>query len=455
MEDTIAAISTPMGTGGIAVIRISGDDAVKIADKVFFGSKKLSDVPTHTVHYGFIKDKNGNKIDEVLTSVMLAPKTFTREDTVEISVHGGITVSREALSAIVSAGARPAEPGEFTKRAFLNGRIDLSQAEAVIDIINAKTALAKDNALSQLEGSLSAEIKAMRYELVHLASQMQVIIDYPDEDLEDVSREDIENVCRGCISKAQSLLKTADGGKILRDGIRTAIAGKPNVGKSSLLNALSRSDRAIVTDIAGTTRDVIEEFVNLDGVPLLLADTAGIHDTEDVVEKIGVEKSRNAIEEAELVIAVLDGSAEIDGEDMKILEETNGKRRIVLINKSDISDADTERICGMANGSPVISVSAKTSDGIDKLSECIKSMYSIGSLSSSNGAVITNIRHKKALEDAADALKRAVLALSGGMPTDIASIDINAAIDSLGEITGETVSESIVNDIFHSFCVGK
>lgn len=455
MEDTIAAISTPMGTGGIAVIRISGDDAVKIADKVFFGSKKLSDVPTHTVHYGFIKDKNGNKIDEVLTSVMLAPKTFTREDTVEISVHGGITVSSEALSAIVSAGARPAEPGEFTKRAFLNGRIDLSQAEAVIDIINAKTALAKDNALSQLEGSLSAEIKAMRYELVHLASQMQVIIDYPDEDLEDVSREDIENVCRGCISKAQSLLKTADGGKILRDGIRTAIAGKPNVGKSSLLNALSRSDRAIVTDIAGTTRDVIEEFVNLDGVPLLLADTAGIHDTEDVVEKIGVEKSRNAIEEAELVIAVLDGSAEIDGEDMKILEETNGKRRIVLINKSDISDADTERICGMANGSPVISVSAKTSDGIDKLSECIKSMYSIGSLSSSDGAVITNIRHKKALEDAADALKRAVLALSGGMPTDIASIDINAAIDSLGEITGETVSESIVNDIFHSFCVGK
>ena len=284
---------------------------------------------------------------------------------------------------------------------------------------------------------------------------MQVIIDYPAEDLEDVSREDIENVCRGCISKAQSLLKTADGGKILRDGIRTAIAGKPNVGKSSLLNALSRSDRAIVTDIAGTTRDVIEEFVNLDGVPLLLADTAGIHDTEDVVEKIGVEKSRNAIEEAELVIAVLDGSAEIDGEDMKILEETNGKRRIVLINKSDISDADTERICGMANGSPVISVSAKTSDGIDKLSECIKSMYSIGSLSSSGGAVITNIRHKKALEDAADALKRAVLALSGGMPTDIASIDINAAIDSLGEITGETVSESIVNDIFHSFCVGK
>lgn len=455
MEDTIAAISTPMGTGGIAVIRISGDDAVKIADKVFFGSKKLSDVPTHTIHYGFIKDKNGNKIDEVLTSVMLAPKTFTREDTVEISVHGGITVSCEALSAIVSAGARPAEPGEFTKRAFLNGRIDLSQAEAVIDIINAKTALAKDNALSQLEGSLSAEIKAMRYELVHLASQMQVIIDYPDEDLEDVSREDIENVCRSCISKAQSLLKTADGGKILRDGIRTAIAGKPNVGKSSLLNALSRSDRAIVTDIAGTTRDVIEEFVNLDGVPLLLADTAGIHDTEDVVEKIGVEKSRNAIEEAELVIAVLDGSAEIDGEDMKILEETNGKRRIVLINKSDISDADTERICGMANGSPVISVSAKTSDGIDKLSECIKSMYSIGSLSSSDGAVITNIRHKKALEDAADALKRAVLALSGGMPTDIASIDINAAIDSLGEITGETVSESIVNDIFHSFCVGK
>ena len=454
MENTIAAISTPVGAGGIAVIRISGSKAVETADKVFCGKSKLSEAPSHTVHYGFIKDKNGRKIDEVLATVMRAPKTFTREDVVEISTHGGMTASREVLAAITDAGADIAEPGEFTKRAFLNGRIDLSQAEAVIDIINSKNALAKNNALSQLEGSLSSEIKKIRDSLVHLASQMQVIIDYPDEDLEDVTEDDIKNVCSQCLNDTKKLLSTADSGRIMRDGIKTAIAGKPNVGKSSLLNALSRFDRAIVTDIAGTTRDVIEEYVNLDGVPLILADTAGIRETDDVVEKIGVEKSRKSIEDADLVIVVLDGDA--DDEDMRILDSTRDKTRIILINKTDISKGRyTEHIKSIAWGSPILEISALTGQGIDSLSETIKSIYKLGEISASNGAVITNLRHKKALDKTKKALERAVGAIENGMPSDIASIDINAAIESLGEITGETVSDLIVDSIFHNFCVGK
>lgn len=454
MENTIAAISTPVGAGGIAVIRISGSSAVETADKVFYGKRKLSEVPSHTVHYGFIRDKSGRNIDEVLATVMRAPKTFTREDVVEISTHGGMTASREVLTAIIDAGADIAEPGEFTKRAFLNGRIDLSQAEAVIDIINSKNALAKNNALSQLEGSLSAEIKKIRDSLVHLASQMQVIIDYPDEDLEDVTEDDIKNVCSQCLDKTKKLLSTADSGIIMRDGIKTAIAGKPNVGKSSLLNALSRSDRAIVTDIAGTTRDVIEEYINLDGIPVILSDTAGIRETDDVVEKIGVEKSRKSIEDADLVIVVLEGDA--DEEDMRLLDSTRDKTRIILINKTDISQGRyTEHIKSIAEGSPVLEISALTGQGMDRLSKTIKSIYNLGEISVSNGAVITNLRHKKALDRTKDALENAVGAIESGMPADISSIDINAAIESLGEITGETVSDLIVDSIFHNFCVGK
>ena len=454
MENTIAAISTPVGAGGIAVIRISGSSAVETADKVFYGKRKLSEVPSHTVHYGFIRDKSGRNIDEVLATVMRAPKTFTREDVVEISTHGGMTASREVLAAIIDAGADIAEPGEFTKRAFLNGRIDLSQAEAVIDIINSKNVLAKNNALSQLEGSLSAEIKKIRDSLVHLASQMQVIIDYPDEDLEDVTEDDIKNVCSQCLDKTKKLLSTADSGIIMRDGIKTAIAGKPNVGKSSLLNALSRSDRAIVTDIAGTTRDVIEEYINLDGIPVILSDTAGIRETDDVVEKIGVEKSRKSIEDADLVIVVLEGDA--DEEDMRLLDSTRDKTRIILINKTDISQGRyTEHIKSIAEGSPVLEISALTGQGMDRLSKTIKSIYNLGEISVSNGAVITNLRHKKALDRTKDALENAVGAIESGMPADISSIDINAAIESLGEITGETVSDLIVDSIFHNFCVGK
>lgn len=456
MERTIAAISTALGAGGIAVIRISGDKAIEIADKVFFGKDKLSEAQTHTLHYGFIKNSAGEKVDEVLAAVMRAPRTFTREDVVEISTHGGMTASREVLDTVIRAGAYMALPGEFTKRAFLNGRIDLSQAEAVIDIINAKNALSQRNALSQLEGSLSKEIAAIRNSLVHLAAQMQVTIDYPDEDLEDITIADIRRISADCRDKAEKLLKTADSGKILRDGIKTAIVGKPNVGKSSLLNSLARAERAIVTDVAGTTRDIIEEYINLNGIPLLLVDTAGIRKTDDVVEKIGVEKSKQSIKDADLVIVMLDGSDIPDDEDREVLAATHHKNRIILINKTDLGASKyTEAVKAKAGKSPVLEISAKTGIGLDKLSELIREIYNLGEITKGDSAIITNMRHKSALADASAALTRVIDAIDIGMPSDIASIDINIAIECLGEITGETVSEDIVNTIFHEFCVGK
>lgn len=456
MERTIAAISTPAGTGGIAVIRVSGAEAIAIADKIFSGRDKLTDAPTHTVHYGFIKNDKGEKVDEVLVTVMRAPKTFTREDVVEISTHGGFSASRGVLDALIKAGAYHAEPGEFTKRAFLNGRIDLTQAEAVIDIINSTNDLAQHTALSQLEGSLSREITEVRDALVHLAAQMQVIIDYPDEDLEDITTDDIRNVALECKEKTDHLLATADSGKILREGIRTAIVGKPNVGKSSLLNKLAREDRAIVTDIAGTTRDVIEEYINLGGIPLILIDTAGIRKTDDTVEKIGVEKSLKSIDSADFVIVMIDGSSFFDDEDIEVLRATKDKKRIVLINKTDLGQSKyIETVKKRAAGSAVIEISAKKGTGLDLLGEEIRKFYSLGEIAASNGAVITNMRHKTALIKASESLHNAAYAIESGLPSDIASIDINAAIEALGEITGETVSDDIVNAIFHEFCVGK
>ncbi len=451
-DRTIAAIATPQGTGGISVIRISGADAVAIADRVFSG-KPLRDAVSHTIHYGFIKDSNGDTIDEVLVSVMLAPKTFTREDTVEISCHGGTVVTQNVLRAVIEAGAYMAEPGEFTKRAFCNGRIDLSQAEAVIDIINAKNELSQRNAISQLGGTLSREIKSVRDELVHLCAKMQVLIDYPDEDLEDITEDDIKNVCRECADRIEKLIVSSDNGRMVRDGIRTAIVGKPNVGKSSILNCLAQEERAIVTDIAGTTRDVIEESVTIKGIPLVLSDTAGIRETDDAVEKIGVEKSRQHLDSADLVIVVIDGARGIDDEDREVISATTDKRRIILLNKSDI---DTKvGSSDFSDNDIVIEISAKTGEGIDKLANAIEELCKLNDIASENGRIITNMRHKTALIGARDALVRVADALDMGMPSDIVSIDIAQALDSLGEITGETVSESIVDDIFHNFCVGK
>lgn len=449
MGRTIAAIATALGTGSIAVVRISGDNAIEVADRVF--SRSLENAQSHTVHYGFIKDLKGNKIDEVLLTVMKSPKTFTAEDTVEISTHGGMTASRRVLDAVIKAGAVLAEPGEFTKKAFLNGRIDLSQAEAVIDIINAKNELSQRNALSQLEGALSEDIKNVRNKLINTAARMQVLIDYPDEDLEDITPEEIESICSACMDKVRRLLATADDGRIINDGVRVAIVGKPNVGKSSLLNALSGSKRAIVTDIAGTTRDTIEENISIDGIPILLVDTAGIRESEDVVEQIGVERSKSSISDADLVIFVLDAASDFEEEDKEILKSIGDKKCIIILNKSDL-----ERKCDIADADiPIIETSALTGKGIDELKKCITKLFKLGEIQKGEGAIITNMRHKTALICAEEALRNACGALVGGMPTDIASIDINAAISSLGEITGETVSDDIVNEIFHSFCVGK
>lgn len=456
-DKTIAAISTPPGTGGIAVIRISGRDAVAVADRVYRGKTALSGVPTHTVHYGFVYDKNEKKIDEALVTVMKAPRSFTAEDVVEISIHGSAASARETLSAVITAGAVHAQAGEFTKRAFLNGRIDLSQAEAVIDLINSESELSRRSALSQLEGGLSDKINNLRDKLVNLAASMQVIIDYPDEDLADVSAGDIKDISGGVLSGIEKLLATAPDGKIIRSGIKTAIVGKPNAGKSSLMNLLSGGERAIVTDIAGTTRDVIEEYVSISGVPLRLLDTAGIRETEDTVEKIGVRRSRECIEEADLIIVVLDAASGIDENDISILTDTAGKKRIIAVNKTDLCEniSGIDDIADIIRKSPVIRISAKKQTGTDKIAAQIKEMYDLGNTESADMSYITNIRHQTALEKSREALERAIGAIESGMPTDIVSIDLNAAIDALGEITGATVSEDIVNEIFHRFCVGK
>lgn len=346
-----------------------------------------------------------------------------------------------------------AEAGEFTKRAFLNGRIDLSQAEAVIDIINARNEISQRNAVSQLGGTLSREIKSVRDELVHLCARMQVLIDYPDEDLEDISEEDIRDICRNSAKKINKLMDTTDSGRIIRDGIRTAIVGKPNVGKSSILNALAQEERAIVTDVAGTTRDVIEESITVKGIPLILSDTAGIHETDDAVEKIGVRKSKEYIDGADLVIVVLDSTREIDADDREVLDLTQDKKRIILINKTDAGESISPK--EFSGSDYVLEISAKTMSGMDKLSGIISKMCGLGEIEAENGRIITNMRHKTALMGARDALEAVASALEAGMPTDIVSIDIASAMNSLGEITGESVSESVVADIFHNFCVGK
>lgn len=456
MKDrTIAAIATPIGTGGISVIRLSGDRAIEIADAAFSGKDKLADVPTHTVHYGFITDNGNAKLDEVLVTVMRAPRSYTAEDVVEISTHGGIVTTRGVLNRLIELGAYNAEPGEFTKRAFLNGRIDLSQAEAVIDIINSKTTIERDNALLQAGGGLSGKINDIREALVVLAAAMQVIIDYPDEDLEDVTCEDIRNRADEANNKIMKLVSTYENGKIIRDGIKTVIVGRPNVGKSSLLNLLAGEERAIVTDIAGTTRDVIEESVNIDGVRLVLTDTAGIRQTEDAVEKIGVERSLKSIDDADLVIVMLDANSIPGDEEVELLEKTANKKRIVLINKLDIKNsAAVERIKEISKEEP-IEISVKTKDGVDELVSAVKEMYNIGEIGQNGNAAVTNARHFAALVNAKEALTRVCDGIDSGMPSDIVSIDINIAIDALGEITGAVVSDDIVSAVFHNFCVGK
>lgn len=455
LSDTIAAISTPPGTGGISIIRLSGERAVEIADRIFENplGKKLKNAKTHTITHGFVK-KDGKVLDEVLISVMLAPNTYTREDVVEINCHGGTVSTREILSAVLESGARLADAGEFTKRAFVNGRIDLCEAESVIDIINAKTSAAHSLSVNQLCGSLSKEINAIREKLLALTSHLQVLIDFADEDLEPLTDGEFLNGIIDAKANIEKLLKTSLKGMIMRDGVKTAIVGKPNVGKSSLLNLLCGSERAIVTEIEGTTRDSVTESVSLGNVVLNLADTAGIRDTDDRVESIGVEKSKEILSDADLVIYMTDASKTLDENDAFIIDSLAGKKAVALLNKCENGKAaDITPFADRFDA--VIDFSVKEKIGIERLASAVEKMFDAGEIAQSDDAVITDVRHRDALQKAKSSLESAVEAIGAGIPANMTFIDIENAITALGEITGQTVGEEIVDRIFHRFCVGK
>lgn len=453
MQKTIAAISTAPGAGAIAIVRMSGDDAVCIADKIFCGKKKLADVKSHTVHYGFIYDGK-TKIDEVLVTVMLAPNTYTKENVVEISCHGGSLSARKILSLAVSHGAVYADRGEFTKRAFLNGRMDLCEAEAVAEIINSKTAALHNAAVNQLGGSLSEKINGIRELLLSLSANLDVISDFPEEGLEPLSDTEFYNLLSDIRNKTEKLYLSAKRGRIIKNGIKTVIVGKPNVGKSSLLNLLSGSERAIVTDVEGTTRDVIEEQVDIGGVMLVLYDTAGIRSTDDKVEKIGVEMSKKRVSEAELVIFMLDAQRPADKNDEEILSLINGRKTVYLINKSENGINETVKSFCSGKGN-VIEFSVKNETGVDKLGEKINDMFNFGEISDTGSETIINERHCEALSSALESINSAINALDMRLPSDMTFVDIENAVRSLGFITGMSVSDEIVDKIFHSFCVGK
>lgn len=455
--DTIAAVSTVLGEGGISIIRVSGDKCLSIVDSIFKAKngKNLSDMKPYTMRYGHIIEKEtGDILDEVLVSFMKGPRSFTAEDTVEINCHGGVTPTKKVLQEVIKAGGRLAEPGEFTKRAFLNGRIDLSQAEAVIDIIRSKTELSMKSAVLQSEGRISKEINSLRNKLLQTIAHIEATVDFPEEDLEEITGNEVKKDLMEIEKDIDRLLDTADEGKILREGLNVVIVGKPNVGKSSLLNALLMEKRAIVTEVPGTTRDVIEEYINLDGVPIKIVDTAGIRETEDIVEKIGVQKSKEKINESDLVILMLDSSAELDNEDYEIIDYIKDKKYIVLLNKRDLDYRINTSQLKELNSKYIIETSAKTGEGIEKLKQCIKDLFFNGEVKSGE-VIITNTRHKEALIRAKESCKSAMDTLTNTLAIDLASIDIRNAWLTLGEITGETLEEDIIDKIFSEFCLGK
>ncbi|MFK4972432.1 tRNA uridine-5-carboxymethylaminomethyl(34) synthesis GTPase MnmE [Lactococcus garvieae] len=448
--DTIAAISTPLGEGAIAIVRLSGSDALSIAKKVFQG-KDLDKVASHTINYGHIFDKD-RLVDEVMLSVMKAPKTFTREDLVEINTHGGIAVTQEILQLLLRSGARLAEPGEFTKRAFLNGRIDLAQAESVMDLIRAKTDQAANIAVKQLDGSLSNLINNIRQEILESLAQVEVNIDYPEyDDVETMTSQMLLEKTAHFEQLLETLLATAKRGKILREGLRTAIIGRPNVGKSSLLNQLLREEKAIVTDIAGTTRDVITEFANIGGVPLELIDTAGIRETEDIVEKIGVERSQKALEEADLVLLVLDASSPLTPKDLELLELSAATNRIILLNKTDLPEKiELEKL-----PEDFIRISALENENLDAVEKQIRALFFSGEIEAKDATTLSNARHIGLVEQALDALKEANRGLAMGLPVDLIQVDITRCWQLLGEITGEAAPDELITQLFSQFCLGK
>ena len=455
-KDTIAAIATAMSSSGIGIVRISGDEAFDIIKKIYIGKnqKDLSKVKSHTIHYGYIVDGN-ETIDEVLVMIMKGPHSFTGENTVEIDCHGGVYVVKRILETVIKYGARPAEPGEFTKRAFLNGRLDLSQAEAVIDVINSKNEYALKSSVSQLKGNVQRKIKEIREEIIYHTAFIETALDDPEHISVDGYGEKLKVTVDKLLEELEVLIKSSDNGRIMKEGIKTVILGKPNAGKSSLLNVLVGEDRAIVTDIAGTTRDVLEEAIQLNGISLNIMDTAGIRDTEDVVEKIGVDKAKSYANEADLVIYVVDASRELDENDFHIIHMIQDKKAVVLLNKSDLDTVVTEDMIKLYMEKPILSISAKEESGIKELEDTLKDMFFHGEISFNDEVYITNIRHKTALQDAYDSLVKVNVSIENNMPEDFYSIDLLDAYESLGSITGETIGEDLVNEIFSKFCMGK
>ena len=455
--DTIAAIATAMSNSGIGIVRISGDEALDVADRIFRpkkGSRKVSDMETHTIHYGYVTDGD-EVIDEVMLLIMKAPRSYTCEDTIEIDCHGGVLVMKKILETVLKYGARPAEPGEFTKRAFLNGRIDLSQAESVIDVINAQNELALKSSVSQLQGAVLEKIKAIRAVVLHELAFIESALDDPEHVSLEGYPEQLHEIMSDAHSKVKKLLDSSDNGKMLKEGINTAIVGKPNAGKSSLLNILVGEERAIVTEIAGTTRDILQEQIQIGGIGLNVIDTAGIRDTEDIVEKIGVNKSREYIEKADLIIYVVDSSTELDENDQEIIEAIQNKKAIVLLNKSDLYAKTDASILQTQLNKPILSISAKNNTGIHELETLIEEMFFSGKLSFNDEVYITNIRQKNALAEAQNSLKMVLQSIADGMPEDFFTIDMMNAYEALGTIIGESVGEDLVNEIFSKFCMGK
>lgn len=458
--DTIAAISTPMGEGAIAIVRLSGDQALPIADRVFKspGGRPLLEAASHTIHYGHLIDpKTEQTVEEVMITVMKGPRTFTREDVIEINCHGGLASVNRVLQLVLNQGARLAEPGEFTKRAFLNGRIDLSQAEAVMDFIRAKTDKAMNVALNQMEGRLSKLIKKLRQEILEVLAHIEVNIDYPEyDDVEEMTHQMLLEKAAYVREEIEKLLRTSQQGKILREGLSTVIIGRPNVGKSSLLNALVQENKAIVTDIPGTTRDVIEEYVNVRGVPLRLVDTAGIRETEDIVERIGVERSRQVLKEADLILLVLNYSDAFTREDEQLFEAVKGMDVIVIVNKTDLPQKlDMERVRQLSQNMRLVTTSLLKEEGIDELEEAIASLFFSGSIEAGDMTYVSNSRHIALLNQAFTAISEAIENTKAGTPIDIVQIDLTRTWELLGEIIGESVQESLIDQLFSQFCLGK
>lgn len=456
--DTITSISTPMGEGAIGIVRLSGPQAIEIGDILYKGKKKLSEVETHTINYGHIIDPETNEtVEEVMVSVLRAPKTFTREDIIEINCHGGILTINRILELTMTYGARMAEPGEYTKRAFLNGRIDLSQAEAVMDFIRSKTDRASKVAMNQIEGRLSDLIKKQRQSILEILAQVEVNIDYPEyDDVEDATTEFLLEQSKRIKEEINRLLETGAQGKIMREGLSTVIVGRPNVGKSSMLNNLIQDNKAIVTEVAGTTRDVLEEYVNVRGVPLRLVDTAGIRDTEDIVEKIGVERSRKALSEADLILFVLNNNEPLTEDDQTLFEVIKNEDVIVIINKTDLEQRlDVSELREMIGDMPLIQTSMLKQEGIDELEIQIKDLFFGGEVQNQDMTYVSNSRHISLLKQARQSIQDAIDAAESGIPMDMVQIDLTRTWEILGEIIGESASDELIDQLFSQFCLGK